>query len=428
MPNPTLAIGLMSGTSADGVSAALISIDGKGDKRRVKCRASSTIPYDAEFRRRLFRLPYANPSDLSQMNFELGERLADAALKLLQSAKVKPAEVEVIGSHGHTVVHLPLRSRANGDPTSAAKGGLIASTLQIGESAVIAERTGITTVGDFRVRDVAAGGEGAPLVPYVDGILFRDKTKTRALQNIGGIANVTIVTPKQGAVMAFDTGPGNGLIDETVRLMTDGAMQYDRNGAMAAEGRVDANAVQRLLLHSFFAVPPPRSADRETFLGQIVDLFPSGPAGASLADQTRFMRRSAPAGSAATAALPPALSQIARMLPAERKAGIVATLTQYTAESIYESYRKYVMPAFPVDEVYVSGGGAMNATLLKRLQEQFGKIPVRPLEELGIPGEAKEAVAFAVLGHAALEGEPNNCPAATGAKRAVICGKIVPGR
>lgn len=424
MPKPILAIGLMSGTSSDGITAALVSIEGRGDGRRVKCLAQRTYPYDADFRRRLFRLAYSTPFELSQINFELGERLAEAALGLLSDQKVKAADVAVIGSHGHTVVHLPLRARTSGETVVPGKPAPVASTLQVGESSVIAERTGITSVGDFRVRDVAAGGEGAPLVPYVDGILFRDKTKTRALQNIGGIANVTIVTPKGGAVMAFDTGPGNGLIDEAIRLTSGGSLNYDKDGAMAAQGRADVLVVQRLLGHPFFAVPPPRSADRETFLGQLVEVLPAGPIGTSLAEQTRFMRRSAPPG--AGAALPPALGQIAQMLPPDRKAGMIATLTQYTAESIYQSYRKYVLPVHPVDEVFLSGGGAKNASLVKRLQDLFGKVPVRSVEDLGFPPESKEAVAFAVLAHAAIEGEANNCPAATGARRAVVCGKIVP--
>lgn len=425
MPKPTLAIGLMSGTSSDGVSAALISIEGRGESRRVKCLAHRTVPYDAEFRRRLFRLAYASAFELSQINFELGERLAEAAQALLSEAKVKPADVAVIGSHGHTVVHLPLRARTNGEALPPGKPAPVASTLQIGESSVIAERTGITTVGDFRVRDVAAGGEGAPLVPYVDGILFRDKSKTRALQNIGGIANVTVVTPKEGAVAAFDTGPGNGLIDEAVRLVSGGAQNYDKGGSMAEQGRADALIVQRLLGHPFFSVPPPRSADRETFLGQLVEVLPAGPIGSSLAEQTRFMRRSAPPG--AGSALPPALGQIAQMLPPDRKAGMLATLTQYTAESIFQAYKKYILPKWPVDEIFLSGGGARNASLVKRLQTLFGRTPVRSVEDLGFPSESKEAVAFAVLAQAAIEGEANNCPAATGARRAVVCGKIVRG-
>jgi anhydro-N-acetylmuramic acid kinase len=320
-------------------------------------------------------------AEVARLNFVLGELFADAALRVLESCNLQPHEVDLIGSHGQTICHLPGEG----------------ITLQIGEPSVIAERTGITTVADFRPRDMAAGGQGAPLVPLFDYLVLRHGERNRIVQNIGGIANLTWL-PADGRVTdvrAWDTGPGNMVIDECMHLLTGGKQNYDENGELAAQGRVDEQWLQALMQHSYFEREPPKTAGREEF-------------GAAFA--ARFVGDGK-----------------ARGLNA---ADIVATATAFTAESIAASYRvlstQMGADSKCTTEVILGGGGAFNSTLRRMLAE---RIPhqVLTLEDVGIRSDAKEAMAFAVLAHEAFLGHTTNVPGATGASRHVVMGKIVPG-
>ncbi len=356
-----LAVGLMSGTSADGVTAALVRI-GPGRRLRVlDCRTSAFRPAE---RRRLLALGAAGAAELSAANVWIGERFAAAARRVMRGRRV-----DVIGSHGQTVWHEPGRH-----------------TLQLGEPSVIAERTGATVVADFRPRDIAAGGEGAPLVPYFDAFLFGASPHVRALQNIGGIANVSIVGGRVRPV-AFDTGPGCCLIDEAVRIATRGRRDYDRGGRIAAAGRLDRALLGRLLDHPYFARRPPKSTGRELFSR-----------GFLLARCGAALRR--------------------------RPADAIATLTFFTAATIADALRRFAPER--ADEVVVSGGGALNPMLLRHLAWLVFPSAVRTLDVYGIDPMAKEAAAFALLAAQAVRGRPNTAPWATGARRAVVAGKIVP--
>lgn len=377
-------IGLMSGTSCDGIDAALVSVEGSGPAARIHFRGSSTYPYPIAVRRRLLDLASLEPTDtreVSAMSFFLGGLLADAAVECALESGVDLSKVDVIGSHGHTICH---------QGTSADYlGARIASTLQIGEPAVIARRTGATVISDFRTADIAAGGQGAPLAPYFDFVFLRHGRLARAAQNIGGVANVTYLPAgcSMAEVVAFDTGPGNMLIDGAASLLTQGALTCDLDGRMALAGRVHQGLLDRLLAHPFYALRPPRSAGREQFGAQYLDEVLSWPEARALAD-----------------------------------VDVIATLTALTAESIARSYRDFLGP---VDEIVLSGGGANNPALVSMV-EQACAAKVVPFDELGIPGDAKEAVAFALLASETARGVPCNIPAATGASGPAILGKITP--
>ena len=374
-------IGLMSGTSADGVDAALVEIEGCGMDTRLRLVEFITYPLPEDVRERLFNIfapSDCSVEDICEMNFVLGNIFAQAALEVIAKAGLETSDIDLIGSHGQTVCHLP-----DGD---------VPSTLQIGEPAVIAYRTGIVTVGDFRVADVAAGGQGAPLVPYVDFLLFRDESKTRAMQNIGGISNATIL-PAGGSledIIAFDTGPGNMLIDATTRLITDGEKSYDHNGEMAAKGVVDDSLLQELLSHPFIDRPPPKTTGREEF-------------GELLAHKLIY------------AAEQMGISDL----------DLLATVTAYTAECIRQNYESFVLPKYNVSEILVSGGGLRNLTLMGLLRKRFHPIPVMSVEDLGLSSDAKEAIAFAVLANETIHGNPGSVPSATGADGPVVLGKVV---
>ena len=352
------AVGLMSGTSADGITAALVRID----EARAAVLDFRTFPYPTALRKRVLAAASLSAPELSRLNFELGEAFAAAARKILRGRRA-----DVIGSHGQTVWHGPDAAPAN--------------TLQLGEPSVIAERTGIAVVADFRPRDMAAGGQGAPLVPAFDEFLFQ-KGPIRAVVNVGGVANVSIVG-KGRLWSAFDTGPGNGLMDLAMTIATGKAM--DRHGAIASRGEVDCAAVRAMLAHPYFKRPAPKSLDKNAF----------GEA---------FLRRHL--GKPTRARLP----------------GILATLNAFTACSIADA-----LPRRPkVEEVVVSGGGAFNKTLMRNLETLLAPVPVTTTDRYGVPIMAKEAACFAWLAARAWQGKPNNCPAATGAAGKRILGKIVP--
>lgn len=383
-PGATRAIGLMSGTSADGIDAALVALWEEGGRLRVRLERFLTMPYPPEARALLFEA-FADRTTVSgvcRLNALLGELFAEAALEVARQAGAAMGDVRFIASHGQTVWHAP-------DPVSLA-GREVRATLQLGEPCVIAERTGRQVVADFRPRDVAAGGEGAPLVPYVDYLLFADAERARAVQNVGGIGNVTYLPAGAGpeAIVAFDTGPGNLLIDAAVTRLTGGEERQDTDGALARAGRADVAVLRELLAHPYFRRAPPKSTGRELF-------------GATFLDEI-WPKFSSPAD-------------------------LVATLTEFTAASIERSYQEWLTPRGRVDEVILGGGGARNPALVEALRCRLAPAVLRMPEAFGIGADAKEAIAFAVLGYETLRGRASNVPEATGARHPVVLGKLIPG-
>ena len=376
-------VGLMSGTSVDGVDAAVVDITG----RRVKLLAFEMVPYPPALRKRLFALfdpATARIDERSCLNFAVGEAFADAAVRLAERNRIALSSIDLIGSHGQTVWH---------DPGGRRVGRWkVRSTLQIGEPCVIAERTGITTVADFRTRDVAAGGQGAPLVPLADWILFRHRTRSRAVQNIGGIANVTWLPAGATVddVIAFDTGPGNMIIDRIVERVTGGARHFDADGRIAASGQVDARLLRELRKHPFVRRRPPKTTGREEFGTAFTDAI---------------YKKAKRQGLCA--------------------ADLVATVTALTAATIADAYRRF-LPA-PVDEVILCGGGARNTTLVAMLQNELPDAKVTVMDDLGLNADAKEAVSFALLARQTIRGATGNVPRATGADHPTVLGKIIPG-
>ncbi len=371
-----LAIGLMSGTSADGIDVALAQISGPQGAERAKLISFQTFPYAAPMKERILRLGCAGAEEICEMNFILGDLFAECILKFLRGCGLPSRKIDFIGSHGQTVYHL------SGHPSRKD------STLQIGEGAVIAAGTGIITVCDFRPADIAHGGTGAPLVPYADFILFAQKGKIRALVNIGGMANVTVVTGNREETIAFDTGPGNAIIDALVRLESNGKKGWDTGGAVARKGTIQPKLLQAWLDLPYFSLAPPKSTGRETFGEDFAKRIWKRRQDVSFED-------------------------------------LMATATSFTAATIYRGFKDFIFPRFSVDEIYLSGGGCHNRTLMKYLDEFFHPIPLHPLAVLGIPGDAKEALAFALLADATIRGLPSNVPQATGARRPAILGKII---
>jgi len=372
-----LVLGLLSGTSADGIDAGLIRIRGHGLATQAETIAFRTEPFPDIHRDRILALGQANAETICRYNFILGELFADAARKVLEDAGVSRAAVDLVGSHGQTVFHVPRGSHERG------------ATLQIGEGDVIAERIGAPVVSDFRTRDVAAGGEGAPLAAYVDYLLFRRAGVPRLTLNLGGIANLTLVPEMIEDVFAFDTGPANMPIDEAVRLLTRGEEHFDRDGKRAADGRVDQNLLGKLNSHPYLALPPPKTTGREMF-------------------GTDFV------------------------LPLLRSKGVstahdvIATLTAFTAHSIARAITEFVLPRYQPLEMLVSGGGVHNPVLMTHVRQLLPMMAVRTLDEVGIDPDAKEALIFAVLANETIHGNPNNLPGATGAQWPVVLGKISP--
>jgi len=512
--NPHLVIGLMSGTSCDGIDAALVAIRGGAKALRVELIAFETVPYPPAVRRLIAEVsspPGGTVEKICQANFLLGELFAEAAVEVARKARVPMSRVDLIGSHGQTIHHLP-------EPTRIA-GRRVASTLQIGEPSVIAERTGVTTVADFRPRDMACGGQGAPLVPYVDYLLFRHRSRGRLVLNIGGIANFTYLPPacRPEQVVAFDTGPGNMLLDALTSVLTDGRESYDRDGAMAAEGTVSEPLLRWLMRHPYLRRRPPKSTGREMFGAPFaseilqraecarddhpmpgspdspvprsacptVFLSSDGPGAGGRSDtagqasrgtrggedrlKAGLLSSSVPRSACPTVRSGAGLGDTAgqasrgtrggedrlkaglqtRRREDRLKAGLrtknsafgvpplgglglppddlLATVTAFTAESICDAWRRFIRPLGPVHEVIASGGGCHNQTLMRRLSQAFDPIPVRLSDDFGVPVDAKEAIAFAILARETMAGRPGNLPSATGARRPAVLGKIVPG-
>ncbi|MBI4531515.1 MAG: anhydro-N-acetylmuramic acid kinase [Candidatus Latescibacteria bacterium] len=381
----------MSGTSADGIDAALVEIEGCGLDTQVHLIAFKTYPYPDGLREDLFRMADPATSDLDRlvrMNVLIGELFADAALRLVDEVGWSISSIDAIGSHGQTIRHLPRPEPMYGHTISA--------TLQIGEPSVIAERTGVTTVADFRPRDMAAGGEGAPLVPLVDYLLFHSETIGRALLNIGGIANVTFLPAGSSveSILAFDLGPGNMVLDALITSLTDGAMTYDQNGERARHGKVDHQLLATMLDHPFLTRNPPKSTGREEF-------------GTSFC--VRYFGEAKRRGCSPD--------------------DLLATATEFVAQAIVGGLQRFWTFPSRCEEIIASGGGIHNQTLMERLKALLGpERRLRTLEEVGYSSDAKEAVAFAVLANETICGRCNNLSSATGARSPVTLGKIVPGK
>ncbi len=377
-------IGLISGTSADGIDAALCEINGAPPHISARIVEAITHPYPSGFQDQVLRagLPEESHVDeLCELNVHVGELFAEAVLALLKEASLTPADVDLIGSHGQTVWHM------------VQPDGSATSTLQLGEGSVIAERTGITTIGNFRPRDIAAGGQGAPLTSYADWLLLRHPDRWRAVQNIGGIGNVTFLPPLSDTTsqpLAFDTGPGNSLIDVVTTLITGGAQHYDADGALAARGAVDRAWLESLMAHPYYTRQPPKTTGRELFAAAM---------GAALleAGRTRGLDDT----------------------------GIVATLTALTAATIADSYRRFA-PA-PVAEMIVGGGGRRNPVMMRMIRERMPELAVRTHEDIGIDSDNKEALVFALLAHETWHARTGNLPSLTGASHPVVMGQITPG-
>ncbi|OGW53324.1 MAG: anhydro-N-acetylmuramic acid kinase [Nitrospirae bacterium RIFCSPLOWO2_02_42_7] len=390
--NLTRIIGLMSGTSHDGVDAALVEIRPsairidkpltarqltveKGDPviPVVKFIKHIHVHYPESLREEI-RIAFTGTTEhICRLNFKLGEVFARTVLLLLKSTGLKPEDITAIASHGQTIYHIP---------PSGKKGG---STLQISEASVIAERTGIITISDFRTADMAAGGQGAPLVPLADYIIFKKSGRVRSILNIGGIANVTIIKEKMDDTIAFDTGPGNSLIDEVMRILFKGEKLYDKDGSFARSGRPVKGLLDELLTHPYFRKRPPKSTGRETF-------------GIKMAEDI--------------------LKRYSDTLPQD----IIATLTELTSITVYNAIIK-----FRPDEVILTGGGSKNKFLAGLITDKFkkNKVAVNNISIYGIPPQAKEAVSFAILGYQTLNRRPGNITSATGARHKAILGKTI---
>lgn len=377
-------MGLMSGTSADGVDAVLCDITGSGKGTSAKVLRLTSVEYPRNIRHILVGdLRMLTCEEVARLNFLIGSIFADAALKCVAEAGLAPDDIDAVCSHGQTLVHFPEADHPD-IPSRA--------TLQVGDISVIAQKTGILTIGDFRPADMAQGGQGAPLVPYADYLLLGHPTLGRVMQNLGGIGNLTYLPPgcSPDQVIAFDTGPGNMVVDAVVSILTGGKESMDKDGLLASSGQVHAGLLERLLDNRYFRLKPPKSTGREVFGIQY----------------SRW------------------LIEQARGLGCHRPEDVVATASELTVQTIIRAYRDFVMPLGPVDEVIVGGGGARNCYFMSRLREELSRARIMVHEDLGIPSQAKEGLAFAILGNELLSGHTNNLPSATGAARAVVMGKI----
>jgi anhydro-N-acetylmuramic acid kinase len=402
--------GVMSGTSADGIDVATVRVVEKPGKARLqkshsgepqypnkvnlKLLGHASFPYPAEVRRIVLasmNSRNASVADLARLNFLLGDLYADAILATQKKLRLK---AELVGCHGQTIYH-------QGQATKFLRRRL-AVTWQLGEAARIAARVGVPVVSDFRPADMAAGGKGAPLVPYLDFLLYRDSRLGRIALNLGGIANVTAIPAKPALddVVAFDTGPGNMVIDALSEQLF--GKRYDQDGKLAARGRVLDNVVGNSLREPFFRQQPPKTAGREEFGREFVRKF-------AAACWSSHPSKTTKGGTSSVIAL-----------------DVIATATALTARSIPDAMKRHVLPHGNFAEVIVSGGGTKNPTLMKWLASGLRELGLRlrTSDELGTPSEAKEAMAFAVLAYETWNRRPSNVPSATGARRPVVLGKI----
>ncbi|MGC1620854.1 MAG: anhydro-N-acetylmuramic acid kinase [Candidatus Acidiferrum sp.] len=381
-----LVLGIMSGTSADGIDVALARISGAPPHLDAKLLAHTCSKFPPAIRKEILRVADQHPitaGALSQLNFRLGELFADAALAACRKFRVSPKRIALIGSHGQTIFHQGKSAPYFGRPT--------ASTLQIGEPSVIAARTGITTVADFRPADVALGGQGAPLVPYADYLLYRHEKLARVSLNLGGIANITVIpaAAKAKRIFAFDTGPANMLIDALVAHFTHGRQRFDKDARIAQTGRPIPALLDELMRDPYLQLVPPKSTGREyyghAYLKKVL-----------------------------------ALGKKHRAKPAD----FVRAATIFTALSVVDALNRFVLPKTKIHQLIVSGGGARNPLLVAQLSAALRNIEMLPSSQLGIPEDAKEAFAFALLAYETLHRRPGNLPSATGAHAPAILGKI----
>lgn len=366
-----LIIGLMSGTSHDGIDAASVEITGSGIAAKASLIRHTTTSYPPSLARALHEPGSLDSKSLCALNAATGEAFAKAALKCAQKSGIAIRDLHAIASHGQTIWHIPPR------------GGRMGSTMQIGEPAVIARRTGVMVVSGFRAADMAEGGQGAPLVPYVDWLLLRGNAPVIA-HNLGGISNLTLVTENEDDVTAFDTGPANSLMDAAMRMMKKGS--FDRGGRLAKTGRVNSKALRWLMRNPYLRKAPPKSTGRELFGNEM----------------TRKVMR----------------------MHNLRGADLMATLAEFTALSIADAYRRFVLPRAEARVAVFSGGGTRNDYLISRIRELVAPVEVRLSDEFGVPALAKEAFAFALLGNETLSGNTANLPSVTGARRRVILGSV----
>ncbi|MEE9292782.1 MAG: anhydro-N-acetylmuramic acid kinase [Acidobacteriota bacterium] len=381
-----LIIGIMSGCSADGVDAAIVRVRGKGEALSWRLVRHETLQYSPKVRDMILGCSESGSGDvttLCRINVLLGELFARAITHITQKAGIDLKAVDLIGSHGQTVQHLPESVTLTGIP--------VRSSLQIGEPTVIAERTGITTIANFRARDLAAGGEGGPLEAYVDYLLFHHRSRGRIALNIGGVTNLTAIPASAGAdgVVGFDTGPGNMILDGLVAQITGGRESFDHDGRYGRRGVIRPDVLARLLTHSYLEKPPPKTCGRDEF-------------GRSF------------------------LNNLTKRYGTLSNDDLIATMTRFTAESIASACRQHVMPNNVYEEAIVSGGGALNSFLMEQLRSALPELTITSSEEYGLPVASKEAVAVAILANETIFGIPNNLPAATGARHPVVLGSIVP--
>jgi len=379
---------MMSGTSADGIEVALVKISGAPPNLAARLEGHHHVDLPGYVRGTILRLANGNKTttaEISELNFLLGEAFARAAIAACKKWRVPLRTISLIGSHGQTVFHLGDAARIQGQVRAA-------STLQIGETSIIAERTGISTVGDFRPADMAAGGQGAPLIPFVDYLLYRDELRGRVALNIGGIANVTVIPPDAALkdVFAFDTGPGNMVVNALIERITRGKSSYDRDARYALSGRTIPELLARLMHDPYLKKKPPKSAGREQF-------------GEEYAQKLLAWGNQHHAG------------------PAD----IVRTATVFTSLAIADAFRRFINPRVKVHELIVAGGGARNPLMMAQLAASLPGIDVAPANRFGVPVEAKEAFGFALLAYQTYHGRPSNLPSATGARHPVVLGKIV---
>jgi anhydro-N-acetylmuramic acid kinase len=382
--NNRMVVGLMSGTSADGIDACLVRIDNAKKNLKVKPLGCRAYKFPQELQQKIIQVSdpsYRNLDEVLRLNMVLGEYFARAASSLVKTFGYKMREIDLIGSHGQTVRHLPEWKKRFGKKVNA--------TLQIGEPAVIASKTGIVTVGDFRTSDMSRGGQGAPLTPYIHYLLFADKKISRMVVNIGGIANITVL-PKGGQVediSAFDSGPGNMIVDNLTRKLY--GKNFDKDGKIASSGKANFDLLSRLKRAKYFSKGPPKSCGRENFGEEFINKLLS-------------------------------LAKKLRMKPKD----VITTASELSVWSIFDAYKKFVKPKVKLSQVLLCGGGVHNTYFFKRLKCLFDSIEVISLKELDIDPDFLEAISFAILANQTIEGKPVSFKKTTGAKKSGVLGKI----
>ncbi|GAB6429573.1 anhydro-N-acetylmuramic acid kinase AnmK [Bacillus luti] len=371
--------GIMSGTSLDGIDVALVHIEGSGVKSKVELLHFTTVPFCDDIKKEIeqsLSIESSNVQLICSLNFKLGLCFANAVKEVCKEVNFSLEQLDLIGSHGQTIYHQPKQD-----------GNMMRSTLQIGEPAVIAYETNTAVISNFRTMDMAAGGQGAPLVPYSEVILYRHQTKNRLLQNIGGIGNVTVIPSKRSneSVIAFDTGPGNMVIDEVCQRLFQ--LPYDQNGEIAKQGVVVDEVLTYCMNHPFLNLKPPKSTGREQFGKEFV-------------------------------------SELLKRFEKYSKESILTTVTMFTASSIVHHYKEFILPYYEIDEVILGGGGSYNRTLVEMVRNGLKeeKCAIFIQEDIGYSSEAKEAIAFAILANETHYRNPSNVPSATGAKQSVVLG------